>query len=216
MIIKPVSSEEIKQNYKLEFVNMTKISLFGGLPTFIRFLKQTDLRAHLKELAGANAAKAMLQVMLGSLMGASSMEDIALLSKDKVVSEFIGSPLSATRITRVLRSLEKSQIQALHELSLSNALLDMASGTDKDYFQTLDIDATAANKYGRQEGVAFGYMDGDQIKKCYQYLIVRSEALNTIVYGTIRDGSTHSQNDFCGYLHMITAVQRSMELTCQG
>ena len=102
------------------------------MPTFIRFLKQTDLRACLKELVGANAAKAMLQVMLGSLMGASSMEDIALLSKDKVVSEFIGSPLSATRITRVLRSLEKSQIQALHELSLSNALLDMASGTDKD------------------------------------------------------------------------------------
>lgn len=137
MIIKTVSSREIKQNYKLEFVNMTKISLFGGLPTFILFLKQTDLRARLKELVGANAAKAMLQIMLGSLMGARSMEDIALLSKDKVVSEFIGSPLSSTRITRVLRSLEKSQIQALHELALSNALLDMASGTDKDYFQTL-------------------------------------------------------------------------------
>lgn len=202
-MITPISYEKIKGEYKLEFVNLTKISLFGGLPTFIRFLQQASLLERLEGLVGTSAAKAMLQIMLGSLMGARSMEEVALLSKDKVVSDFIGSPLSATRIVRVLRKKTKSEIHALHEFSLSNALLDMASCTDKDHYQTIDIDATACEKYGHQEGVAFGYMDKDQIKKCYQYLIIRNDALNTIMYGTIRDGSTHSQNDFCGYLNMI-------------
>jgi hypothetical protein len=202
-MITPVSYKKIKEDYKLEFVNSAKISLFGGLPAFIRFLEQASLGERLEEVVGASAAKAMLQIMLGSLMGACSMEDVALISKDKVVSDFIGSPLSATRITRVLKKLSKSEIQSLHELSLSNALLDMASCTNKDNFQTIDIDATGSEKYGYQEGVALGYMDGDKLKKCYQYLIVRNDTLNTIIYGTIRDGSTHSQNDFCGYLNML-------------
>ncbi len=202
-MITPVSYENIKKNYQLEFVNLTKTSSFGGLPTFLCFLERADFRNRMGEILGDVAAKGLLQIMLGSLMGARSMEDVALLSKDKVIKDFIGSPLSATRITRVLRKVAKSQIQHLHELTLSNALLDMAASTDKEYFQTLDFDATAAKKYGHQEGVAYGYLDKNQIKKCYQYQIVRNDALNTIVYGTIRDGSTHSQNDFCGYLNMI-------------
>jgi len=202
-MITTVSYEKIKSDYKLEFVNSTKISLFGGLPTFIIFLEQSNLKERLEEVVGPPAAKAMLQIMLGSLLGARSMEEVALLSKDKVIKGFVGSPLSATRIVRVLRKLSKSEIHALHELSLSNALLDMASCTDKDTYQTIDIDATASEKYGYQEGVAIGYVDRDKLKRCYQYLIVRNDVLNTILYGTIRDGSTHSQNDFCGYLSMI-------------
>jgi hypothetical protein len=203
LITKPVSYDKIKQNYKLEFVNMTKTSQYGGLPTFTRFLSQANLNERLVELLGKSAAKAMLQIMLGSLMGARTMEDVALFSKDKVIKDFIVRPLSATGIVRTLKNLSKSQIQSIHEFSLSNALLDTASGTDKDYFQTFDFDATAVEKYGKQEGVDYGYLEQDKIKKCYQYLIVRSEALNTILYGTIRDGSAHSQNDFCGYLNMI-------------
>jgi len=202
-MITPVSYEKIKSDYRLEFVDLTKTSSFGGLPIFIHFLERSNFRSRLAEILGDAAAKGLLQIMLGSLMGARSMEDVALLSKDRVIKGFIKAPLSATRIPRVLRKVAKSQIQHLHELTLSNALLDMTASTDKEYFQTLDFDATADLMYGRQEGVAYGYVDKDQIKKCYQYQIIRNDALNTIVYGTVRDGSAHSQNDFCGYLSMI-------------
>jgi hypothetical protein len=55
-------------------------------------------------------------------------------------------------------------------------------------------------KYGHQEGVEKGYVGTDDPEKCYQYLFLRLANRNTFFYGTIRAGSTHSQNDFCGYL----------------
>ena len=81
---------------------MTKTSQYGGLPTFTRFLSQANLNERLVELLGKSAAKAMLQIMLGSLMGARTMEDVALFSKDKVIKDFIVRPLSATGIVRTL------------------------------------------------------------------------------------------------------------------
>jgi len=141
--------------------------------------------------------------MLSSLAGATNMEEVALFAKDRAIKSFVGRPLSATMIPRILRNLTKQQIQALHEFCLSNALLDIASNTNKEEFQTFDFDATAREKYGHQEGVEIGYIGDDMLAICYQYLFVRSDALNTIVYGTLRNGSTHSQNDFCGYLRMI-------------
>ncbi len=65
------------------------------------------------------------------------------------------------------------------------------------------MDATSVEKYGSQEGVEKGYVGADQPESCYQYLLIYFNNRKTFLYGTIRAGSSHSQNDFCGYLTRI-------------
>ena len=44
------------------------------------------------------------------------------------------------------------------------------------------------------------YVGKDQPESCYQYLLIYFNNRKTFLHGTIRGGSAHSQNDFCGYL----------------
>lgn len=202
-MITALSKENIKKNYGAEFVEVNKISRFGGLLTFIEFVKKFGLAERLEPLVGRSAAKAICQIALTHVVGAKTMEQVALFAHDPLIKAFLGQPFSATYVPRILSQVSKQQIQSLHEFNLSNGLLDIASSTVKEEFQTFDFDATHREKYGKQEGVERGYIGDDMLAKCYQYLFIRSDSLNSIVYGTIRGGSAHSQNDFCYYLRMI-------------
>ena len=131
------------------------------------------------------------------------MSDVARISNDNAIKKFIGKPVSETQITRILEKLRPSQIQALHELTLSLGLLDIAESSFKGLRQYVDIDATAVEIYGQQEGVEVGYIEKEKLAPCYQYLLFRSDRLNSILWGTIRGGAAHSQNGFTEHLKMI-------------
>ena len=99
--------------------------------------------------------------------------------------------------------MRPSEIQALHDFSLSLGLFDAANSPLKGRAMTLDVDATSIEMHGEQEGVEVGYIDRDAIGPCYQYLFFRNDQLNSLLYGTLRGGAAHSQNNFCGYLQRI-------------
>lgn len=202
-MITPLSYDLIKRNHCLEFASQPKVTLYGGLPIFIAFMRKCKVRERLEAQLESAQAKAILQVMLGIFVGARSMEEIANACQDKIVKDYIVNPVCETQIVRILKSLSLQQVQDLHDFTLSLALLDITSEAYRGIFQTIDVDSTAVEKYGRQEGVEYGYLEPDKIERCYQYLLFRNDFLNTLLYGTIRGGAAHSQNNFSGYLHVI-------------
>jgi hypothetical protein len=91
-------------------------------------------------------------------------------------------------------------IEDLHDMLMSYSIFDFAKSIPHSERLIFDVDATAVEKHGSQEGVEAGYVARDTIENCYQYLFFRLHNRNAFLYGTIRAGSTHCQNDFCGYL----------------
>ena len=203
MKIRTLSDEEIKRECGLEFVAVPSLTQFGGLQPFLRFLDRVRIKERLSACCGSDKASALLQLMCGLTVGAKSMEGVAEVCKDPAFKRFIKRPLSATQLTRTFKKLSASEIANLHELTTALGIMEFAETSYRGLTVTLDIDATAVEKYGKQEGVTAGYIAKDQIKPCYQYLFVRNSNLHSFVYGTIREGSTHSQNGFLEYLRML-------------
>lgn len=203
MNIRTLSDEEIKREFGLEFVVVPSLTQFGGLQPFLRFLDKVRIRERLSACCGPDKASALLQLMFGLTVGAKSMEGVAEVCKDPVFKRFLKRPLSATQLTRNLKKLSACEIVNLHELTTALGIMEFAETSYRGLTVTLDIDATAVEKYGKQEGVAAGYIAKGDIKPCYQYLFVRNSNLHSFVYGTIREGSTHSQNGFLEYLKML-------------
>ena len=91
---------------------------------------------------------------------------------------------------------------------MSLAILDFVQKLTHNEELLFDVDATSVEKYGYQEGVEKGYVGQDQPENCYQYLLFRLHNRNSFLYGTIRGGSAHSQNDFCGYLERFLPLMK--------
>lgn len=206
MMIPPLSDAQLKKEFGVEFVSCRKISQFAGLLPFMKFLERGKFRERLAASLGDYKAQCIWQVAFGILAGAEKMLHVEKVSKDPLIKRFLGKGVCATQVKRTLEKLSPSELACLHEFSLSLGLLDIVSTVKKGDLLTFDLDATAVERFGDQEGAEVGYLAKDQIAKCYQYLLVRCHQLNSFVYGTIRAGSTHSQNDFCGYLNQILTV----------
>lgn len=202
-MITPLSAQKIKQLFKIEFSNASNLSQVGGLAVFLEFLRKTEIQKRLAQVVGPIKAKVLMEIMLGLLAGADSMEGVARICNDPQIKGFMAKPLSATQITRSLREMRPSEIQALHDFSLALGLLDAANSPLRGRAMTLDVDATSLEKHGEQEGVEVGYIDKDVLAPCYQYLFFRNDQLNSLLYGTLRGGAAHSQNNFLGYLQRI-------------
>jgi hypothetical protein len=177
------------------------LSQFGGLELFIKFLERGRFRERLTDQFGFYRARSILQIMLGLVVGAKSMNDIGKISKDPLIIKYLKNPVEEAQLGRDVRSFNKEEIQSFHDFNMGLSVFDFLQKVDQRDELIFDIDATAVEKYGEQEGVAKGYigMSGD-LQNCYQYLFFRLHNTNTFLYGTIREGSSHSQNDFCGYL----------------
>ena len=214
-MMSPLPVEKIKKIFGLEFINSSKLSQFGGSSVFLTFLSKSRIRQRLKATVGDRAAHALVQIMVGVFAGADSMEAVVRVCNDRIFKDWLGFVYSETQLTRILRELRPSQVQQLHELSLSLAFLDVAGEAYKGDPLVIDVDATHKEMAGNQEGVEVGYLEEDKLGKCYQYLFFRNDFLDTIMYGTIRGGAAHSQNGFCGYLQMMLPMfggQRSLSI----
>lgn len=200
---KKLTMADVKKEFGIELDSSGNLCQFGGIRPFIKLLEKAQIKQRLTETVGADQARVMLQMMIGIICGADSMEEIEKVGQDNAIKPYLVRPLSATRIPRVLSQMSPSKIQNLHEFVTSLSLLDLATFMPQGGFLDVDVDATSVEKYGKQEGVESGYVDKDIIEKCYQYLLFRFHQTNTIFYGTIRAGSAHSQNGIMGYLNQF-------------
>lgn len=185
------------------------ISQFGGLEPFIKFLEKGHFKSRLESEFGIYKSRSILQMMLGLIVGAKSMNDIGKISKDPLVVKFLKNPVEEAQLGRDVRSFMRTEIESFHDFNMSLAVLDFVQQLTNEEVLVFDVDATSVEKYGCQEGVEKGYVGKDDPEKCYQYLLFRLHNRNSFLYGTIRGGGSHSQNDFCGYLQRFLPLLKS-------
>jgi hypothetical protein len=199
MMTEQEAAKILKQNRIIFDPNM-KATQFSGAAPFLAFLKKGKIRSRLEKEFGVYRARSIMQILVGIILGARCMDDVGKAGKDDLISEFIKNPVEEAQLGRDVRNWESSEIQKLHDFNTALAIYDLAQNTTHRDVLVFDVDATSVEKYGYQEGVEQGYVGKDDPEKCYQYLFFRLANRNTFFYGTIRGGSAHSQNDFCGYL----------------
>jgi hypothetical protein len=189
----------LRQN-RIVFDPKMKASQFAGAAPFLAFLNKAKLRTRLESEFGSFRSRTMVQTLIGIILGARNMNDVGKAGKDDLISSFLKNPVEEAQLGRDVRDWNPEEIQRFHDFNTSLAIYDLAQRVSQNELLVFDIDATSVEKYGHQEGVEHGYVGKDEPEKCYQYLFLRLANRNTFFYGTIRGGSAHSQNDFCGYL----------------
>lgn len=196
--------EALKREFGIIFDTTSKTSQFGGLSVLLGFLERGRFYQRLSQMFGVQKARTALQILIGIIAGAGDMEEVARIAHDPLVAKFFKkhllSAVGATQLTRDLKDFSKPQIEQLHSFVSNIALAELAQELPHGSAVDIDVDATAVEKHGEQEGVEDGYIEKDKIDACYQYLFFRVHQFDTILYGTIRGGACHSQNGFCDYL----------------
>jgi hypothetical protein len=195
-----MNHSEILREFGIIYDPKINFSQLGGLETFLVFLKKGKFLERFSHQFGYYRARTMMQIILGIIVGARSMNDIGKIGKDALIRRFLPDVVEEAQLGRDVKSFTREMIEALHDFIVSISILDFTKKVTHDEDLIFDIDSTSVKKYGHQEGVEHGYVGKEEPEKCYQYLFVRLHNRNTFLYGTIRSGSTHSQNDFCGYL----------------
>ena len=185
------------------------ISQFGGLEVFIKFLEKGNFRKRLEDQFGFYKARTLMQIIIGIVAGAKCMNDIGKVAKDPLVIKYLKNPVEEAQLGRDVRSFSREQIESFHDFNMSLSILDFLQRVPQSEELIFDVDATSAEKYGSQEGVEKGYVGQDQPESCYQYLLFRLHNRNSFLYGTIRGGAAHSQNDFCGYLQRFLPMLKA-------
>lgn len=206
-----LTSSKIRDLFGIEIVEGAgSISQFGGVAPFIQFLEKSRLRERLEGIFGHFKARTMCQMVVSLVLGCEDFEEAERLGKDPIVKKYLRNPVTATQLARDFKKFTPSEIQELHEFVMSLCVCELVDFIGENEIIELEVDQTAVEKFGKlQEGVAKGYVDKDKIEYCYQYLFFRLANLNTFLYGTVRDGSCHSQHDFCGYLRQFLPVFKS-------
>lgn len=190
----------ILEKFGVLFSPTLNLSQVAGLEPFLAFLTKGKFRQRWAEEFGPYRSRSMMQFVLGLVVGARSMDEIGKVGKDPLIKRFLENPVEEAQLGRDVRSFDRAMIEQLHDMLMSYSIFDFAKSIPHSERLIFDVDATSVEKFGRQEGVQAGYVGRDQIENCYQYLFFRLNNRNSFLYGTIRAGSTHCQNDFCGYL----------------
>jgi len=198
--LSPEQVRKILADFGMEYSTKNNLSQLGGLRVLLELLKRGKYRDRLKALFGPYKTRTILQSLIGLWAGARTMVEIGQTGKDPLVKKFVEGIVEEAQLGRDFRSFSRSEIEALHDFNVSQTVFDLVQKTPQTETLYFDIDATSVEKFGKQEGVEKGYVGKDQPESCYQYLLIYFNNRKTFLHGTIRGGSAHSQNDFCGYL----------------
>lgn len=202
----PEEADQILARNGYRYDCKTPVSQFGGLGPFISMLDKAGLYKRLKQEFGHFKARTLLQLVVAIVGGAKTMQEVARIGRDPLVKRLIKEPVKEAQLYRNLSKFQKQEIEDFHDFVINIAIYDLLdSWRESKLLQAedliFDIDATAVKKYGEQEGVEYGYLGSEEsIAECYQYLFFRLENRNTFLYGTVRGGAAHSQNNINAYL----------------
>jgi hypothetical protein len=197
--------DRVMKEFGVAFDRRPIVSQFGGLAPFLAFLSKGQFRRRFAEQFGEQKARSIIQLMIGVIVGAKDMEDVERIGNSdgyirKYLKQGLVGAVGATQLARDFKAFGKAELEVFHDFNMSLSILELARELPQTEVLVFDIDATAVEKYGSQEGVEEGYVEKDKILACYQYLFFRLHNLDTFLYGTIRGGAAHSQNGLVEYL----------------
>jgi hypothetical protein len=117
-----------------------------GLTPILEFLRKGKIRARLEELFGEKRARSLLQLGIGIIAGASSLDEAHRVSRDPLIHRFWAHPVGAIELGRDLKSFTKSEIEYFHDFNQSLAILELLQFVKQEEELIFDVDGTSVQK----------------------------------------------------------------------
>lgn len=201
------NSPKIKPNsFKLEKSKL-KLIKSSGLLTMFSFFQTTKLPKlffenfkdyrHLKKTKFTGYDYIIL-ILFQLLDGHVRTFQHRLFSNAHLFKYFIQSDKIPhfTSVIKFLSGLPGSCLLSIKKISLRYAIQSLKEEINRQKLKTItiDVDATAASLFGKQEGVNKGYNPQDKNEKCIQLQLWTIRELKLILFSRLRPGNTHCNN----------------------
>src|SRR3990170_8137750 len=178
----------------------SRLTHFGGVYLFHRFLQQLQLRTCLSRSIPYpqrnnryTLSEIILALIYPMILGLEKIEVSALLKTNGIFQYLTGLPSFPNPVTlrRFLLRAAPSllpQLRKVHD-DLRRRFLQYPHARSSFWF---DCDSTTHTLYGHQEGVVKGYNLRHRGKKGYHPLVVTEAHLGDCLAGTLRPGNVPS------------------------
>jgi hypothetical protein len=187
------------RNIRAAFTS-SRLTHFGGVYLFHRFLQQLQLRTYLsmsipypQRNNRYTLSEIILALIYPMVLGLGKIEVSALLKANSVFQYITRLP-NFPDPTTLRRFLTRASPEPLHRFQQTHIDLRkhfVAQPLPRSSYW-IDFDSTAQTLYGHQEGVVKGYNPRHQGKKSYHPLVATEAHLRNALGGFLRHGNAHT------------------------
>ena len=201
------------RNIRAAFTS-SRLTHFGGVYLFHRFLQQLQLRTYLsmsipypQRNNRYTLSEIILALIYPMILGLEKIEVSALLKTNGVFQYITGLP-SFPDPTTLRRFLTRASPELLARFEKTHNDLRkhfLAQPLPRSSYW-IDFDSTAQTLYGHQEGVVKGYNPGHRGKKSYHPLVATEAHLRDALGGFLRPGNAHTAEGVIPLLHEVISL----------
>lgn len=201
------------RNIRAAFTS-SRLTHFGGVYLFHRFLQQLQLRTYLsmsipypQRNNRYTLSEIILALIYPMILGLEKIEVSALLKTNGVFQYITGLP-SFPDPTTLRRFLTRASPELLARFEKTHNDLRkhfLAQPLPRSRYW-IDFDSTAQTLYGHQEGVVKGYNPGHRGKKSYHPLVATEAHLRDALGGFLRPGNAHTAEGVIPLLHEVISL----------
>jgi hypothetical protein len=210
------------------------LTIYAGLLPILNFMKRLSFRERIIE--GVNTRRApnaryqlvdaIQMVVIGMIAGATAMEHVATVWKDKVLQRMggWGDVPVATTLGRIVKKVTLGNVVELEVLvhhfrgrvwkgairagqRLRSALSEM----------WVDVDSTVEGVFGRQEGAEKGYNPKRKGQKSYHPLMAFVSETKEVLHSWFRCGNAYSGNGIVDFMkECMSHIRGSVRVVFRG
>jgi len=140
-------------------------------------------------------------MLCGHFIGMDKLERLKLLQNDPLIKEFDISVKEPETVSRFLGNFTFKTTQMFREINFK--VFKKLLSKSKLSSITIDIDSSAINVEGHQEGATKGYNPKKPGNRCYNIQFAFCDELKAYVTGFVRSGNTYTAN---GASEMISEI----------
>jgi len=187
------------------------VTPWGGLVLFSGLARRVGLEGALREALpfhptspnATDPVEAALAFMAGVLVGARRLAQIERLRWDGAVRQILGVKrfVSDTTMARFFRRFTVGSVSTVFESLMKWQLTPIPVGEE-----ILDLDSSAVERYGKQEGAVLGYTPKKHRRPSHHPLIATLGHRPWVVHAWLRSGNTSSARGAESFLEETLAL----------
>ena len=183
------------------YFNQPSLTGFGGIPLLISFIERMGIEEDLEDVFDHqgyiySTSDILLSAITGITVGVDRLYHLNTIRNDAALTRALGLDQlpEESNLRRQLTKSSDIQVDKMRQVLSKN--LGRANQTDKTVEIGLDIDATVATVYGRQEGAEVGYNPTKRGRASYSikagFIANNADCINLRLDG----GKSHSKTGF--------------------